>query len=101
MEQVSALVEPADLHVYEDVVGAEPNLTYKSASPVPPDVTNFKPVAPAGTTMVKLLLTLTAADKFVFGTPLINTVALVVPTVTAWDLVWVAPWLSVTVKVTV
>jgi hypothetical protein len=33
-------------------VGALPNFTYMSASPVPPDMTNLSPVAPAGTASV-------------------------------------------------
>jgi hypothetical protein len=52
MLQVSALPLAYGRQSYTVSVGAEPNFTYMSMSPVPPEVTNFSPVAPAGTTIV-------------------------------------------------
>ena len=56
MLQVSALVPPSDLQSLLVLVGALPNFAYRSASPVPPEVTNFRPVAPAGTASVQTWL---------------------------------------------
>src|SRR5690349_4372360 len=73
MLQVSAVVLPSDLQVYDDVVGALPNLTYRSASPEPPEVTNFRPVAPAGTSSVYSLSLPLAPEMPVTATPLVST----------------------------
>src|SRR6478735_3813448 len=74
MLQVSAVVPPSDLQSYVVVVGAEPNLTYMSASPVPPELTNFRPVAPEGTARVKVCSLAAAPAMPVLATPLVSTV---------------------------
>src|SRR5688572_4508286 len=100
MLQVSALVLPSDLQSYTVVLGWEPNFTYRSASPVPPVVTNFRPVAPEGTARVKYWLLPAAPDRPVFATPLLSSLPPVLPTVTEAVLVLVAPSSSVTVRLT-
>jgi hypothetical protein len=50
IEQVSAVVLPSEAQSCVVVVGLEPSLAYTSTSPVPPEVTNLRFVAPAGTT---------------------------------------------------
>src|SRR5688500_6294475 len=72
MLQVSALVPPSDLQSYEVVVGVALNLTYMSASPVPPELTNFRPVAPAGTASVHIWLLPVAPARPVLATPLVR-----------------------------
>ena len=52
MLQVPALPLASALQSKLVVVGALPNFTYMSASPLPPALTNFRPVAPAGTASV-------------------------------------------------
>src|SRR5687767_4438296 len=99
MLQVSALPPRYGRQSYDESVGAEPNLTYMSASPVPPLLTNLRFVAPAGTDMVKLSEVPAAADRLVFATPFCSEL-LMVPTLTVLLMVPVAPWLSVTVRVT-
>src|SRR5688572_28723657 len=101
MVQVSALVLPSDRQSYEVVVGCDPNLAYTSASPLPPLVTNFRPVAPAGTARVKYWLLPVAPDKPVLATPFCSSLPPEEPTVTCEVLVLVAPSSSVTVRVTV
>ncbi len=84
-------------------VGALPALTYRSASPVPPEVAITRLEAPAGTAMVKLSEVPVAAPSPVLGTPLVSTVLSppLEATVTEAVLVLVAPALSVTVSETV
>src|SRR4249919_2482570 len=71
MLQVSAVGRPSDLQSLTVVVGALPKLTYRSASPVPPEVTNFRPVAPAGTSSVNSWSLPAAPAIPVLATPLV------------------------------
>jgi hypothetical protein len=50
-------------------VGAEPNLTYRSASPVPPVRSNARFDAPAGTVIVKFCWSFTVESLSVIATP--------------------------------
>src|SRR5688572_156468 len=75
MLQVSALPLTYGRQSYTESVGALPNLTYMSMSPVPPEVTNFRPVAPAGTTIVKLSEAPVEAARPVLATPFCSTVS--------------------------
>src|SRR6476469_9058067 len=102
MLQVSALPETYGRQSYVVSVGSLPNFTYMSASPVPPDITNFRPVAPAGTTIVYFTYAPVAPEMFDTVTPLLSTLPPVLPplTVTGNVLLLVRPPLSVTVSVT-
>src|SRR6266508_2472083 len=70
--QVSALPSRYGRQSYDEVVGAEPNFTYRSASPVPPLVTTFRLVAPDGTARVYRRDAPCAPDRRVTGTPLLS-----------------------------
>src|SRR5678815_589342 len=74
MLQVSELPETYGRQSQTVSVGAEPNFTYMSASPVPPEITNFRLVAPEGTTMVQVCWLLRAPEMPVTGTPFVSTV---------------------------
>src|SRR5688500_7643073 len=78
--QVSALLLPSDLQSYEVVVGAVPNFTYRSASPLPPEVTNFSPVESLGTCIVQRCSLPAVPPMPVTGTPFCSIVP-VPPTV--------------------
>ena len=69
----SAVVEPSDAFRYEVVVGAEPSFTYRSASPVPPELVNVTLGRPAGTTIVYMTLADLATEIPVTGTLLVST----------------------------
>src|ERR1041384_5776830 len=74
MLQVSALPLTYGRQSYDDVVGIEPNFTYMSASPVPPDSTNFRPVAPEGTVIWNCSWLPVVAARLVCATPLVSVV---------------------------
>src|SRR3546814_1762388 len=57
---------------YTVSVGALPNFTYMSASPVPPDRLNARLLEPAGTSMVKLMSLPVLAANPVTATPLVS-----------------------------
>src|SRR6266545_482691 len=70
--QVSALPSRYGRQSYDEVVGAEPNLTYRSASPVPPPITNFRFDELDGTARVYRRDAPCAPDRPVTGTPLLS-----------------------------
>ena len=77
--QVSALPEANGRQSYTVSVGALPNFTYMSESPLPPEVAKVSIVALPGTTMVKFSEAPVAAARPVLGTPLISTVGVSCP----------------------
>ena len=60
----------------------------------------FRSVAPAGTSIVQYWALEAAPEMPVTGTPLASTLPPLAATVTVALLLWLAPWLSVTVRVT-
>ena len=54
------------------MVGAEPNRTYMSASPVPPEIWNCRLDCPEGTVIVQNCWLPVAPDIPVTGTPLVS-----------------------------
>src|SRR6478736_8927410 len=75
MVQVSTLPDTYGRQSYTVSVGSAPNLTYMSASPVPPDITNFRFVAPEGTASVYFTYAPVAPLIPVCATPLVSAVA--------------------------
>src|SRR5689334_562764 len=69
MLHVSALPLAYGRHSYDVSVGAVPNLTYMSMSPVPPLVTNLRLVAPDGTFITHVIELPVVAAWLVAGTP--------------------------------
>ena len=55
------------------MVGAEPNFTYMSASPVPPEIWNCRLEEPDGTAIVQVCWLPEAPESPVTGTPLVRT----------------------------
>src|SRR5690349_18038926 len=102
MVQVSALPLRYGRQSYTVRVGAAPNFTYMSASPVPPDIVNVRLLEPAGTARLKYFLPLIASESPVTATPLVSTVVPEVVTVRLTGVLWVVlPPVPVTVLVDV
>src|ERR1700682_1974905 len=90
------------LQSYVVVVGLDPNLVYRSASPVPPLICMVSVACPAGTLMTKNCWEPVAPARFVTGTPFESGVSPVdAVTVTEAVAVRVAPEEPVTVKIAV
>src|SRR5690606_5129339 len=103
--QLSLLPDLYGRQSYEASVGALPAFTYRSASPLPPDMVNTRSVAPAGTCSVNASDWPDEPVRPVTGTPFSSTPSPPPPssppsTVTGRVRLLLAPSSSVTVNVT-
>src|SRR3546814_15561119 len=70
--QLSLLPDLYGRQSQDESVGALPNFTYRSASPLPPDMVNTRFEAPEGTSRVKFSDWPDEPDRQVSGTPRVS-----------------------------